>query len=220
VLYCVPLTRTLVRGDCAWHDSTQRLWQFTQSQVAGSVSHILGAHIEMTNAPRICYPSGTSWQPKEHVLQMNLDHLRQLNEALQSQDPNAPVPQVLDDFIVWPTSPVPLTVGGRFGSHGMVVLNPGVTQRQQLNDTVTIALSHIPMFRSPHDFQVIIQVTATSASLFPLPFGLVTAVPPANFNFPLNDLIEGRLKDFYLDVYVITSLFNPFAFSRQYVMVI
>jgi hypothetical protein len=79
------------------------------------------------------------------------------------------------------------TVGGRSGGHGMIVFG----------DASGTWMSHIPMFHSPHDAQVILQVELSGlpAAKKSLDFS------GANFTFSpdafsLNDLISGRIDSF------------------------
>lgn len=46
------------------------------------VSHVLGCHIEMAGEPGVDYPVLTTYQPDEPPLQMSVDQLRELREAI------------------------------------------------------------------------------------------------------------------------------------------
>lgn len=46
------------------------------------VSHVLGCHIEMAGEPGVDYPVLTTYQPDEPPLQMSVDQLRELREAM------------------------------------------------------------------------------------------------------------------------------------------
>jgi glyoxylase-like metal-dependent hydrolase (beta-lactamase superfamily II) len=84
----------------AYRDSVARLAAFA---AARPVSHVLGAHIEMTSTPQVNYPYGTTYQPMEHVLQLEASHLMELNAALVSLGPNPPTsPVAHDDFVIDP----------------------------------------------------------------------------------------------------------------------
>lgn len=55
-----------------YRTSVHRLAAFA---AAHPVSHILGAHIEMTSTPKQVYPYGTTYQPAEHVLELSVAQL-------------------------------------------------------------------------------------------------------------------------------------------------
>lgn len=81
--------------------SMHRLAQFAATH---PISHVLGAHIEMTATPRIVYPYGTTYQPNEHVLPLTAAHLIELDAALIQLGPNKPTqPIPHDDFVIDPT---------------------------------------------------------------------------------------------------------------------
>lgn len=77
VMYYDATTRTLLGGDMlypglltvrdlsAFQASTRRLVRFAKDH---PITAILGAHVEMTRAPRIMYPLGTVAQSDEHAL--------------------------------------------------------------------------------------------------------------------------------------------------------
>ena len=84
-----------------WADykaSILRLAHFVEDK---PVCYVLGTHIEMTSTPGVAYPYGTIYQPNEHVLQLGLEHLLELNAACQAMG-NPPVDEVHDDFIIEP----------------------------------------------------------------------------------------------------------------------
>ncbi len=78
--------------------STQRLCDFVKNH---KVSYILGNHIEMTKAAGKDYPTGTTFQPDEHVLPLKVDDLFLLNESLKKIGEN-PKREVHADFIIYP----------------------------------------------------------------------------------------------------------------------
>lgn len=80
--------------------SIQRLVDFTAER---PVSWILGSHIEMTNEPGVPYSYGSNNQPMERILQLDRNHLLELNEALLAMDAE-PVQEIHDDFIIQPTN--------------------------------------------------------------------------------------------------------------------
>ncbi|MDB4965318.1 MAG: beta-lactamase domain protein, partial [Myxococcales bacterium] len=69
--------------------SAARLRAFVATR---SVSHVLGAHIEMTNTPTVNYAYGTTYQPAEHVLDLAATHLTELEAALTSLGATPPTP--------------------------------------------------------------------------------------------------------------------------------
>jgi hypothetical protein len=78
----------------------RRLAQFVASH---PVSHVLGAHIEMTSTPKQVYPYGTTYQPAEHVLQLAAAHVTELDTALTQLGATPPAqPVAHDDFIIDP----------------------------------------------------------------------------------------------------------------------
>jgi hydroxyacylglutathione hydrolase len=95
VTYYDPQTGFLLTGDTvypgrlyvqdlpAFRASIQRLVAYAERH---PVSHVLGCHIEMTNEPGVDYPVRTTYQPDEPPLQMTVDQLRQVNEALGEID--------------------------------------------------------------------------------------------------------------------------------------
>jgi hydroxyacylglutathione hydrolase len=67
------------------------------------IAHVLGAHIEMTATAGVVYPYGTTYQPNEHVLQLGVEHLLELDAALDALGPTPPAnPVVHDDFVIDP----------------------------------------------------------------------------------------------------------------------
>lgn len=81
-----------------YQESVARLWSFAKDK---PVAHVLGAHIEMRNQPKLDYPmNDMAGRPDEHRLELKLDHLRELNEALQRLA--APTCEAHADFIIWP----------------------------------------------------------------------------------------------------------------------
>jgi glyoxylase-like metal-dependent hydrolase (beta-lactamase superfamily II) len=65
------------------------------------VSWVLGTHVEMTSTAGQAYTYGTTYQPAEHVLQLELEHLLELDAALLALG-GTPTTQVHDDFIISP----------------------------------------------------------------------------------------------------------------------
>jgi hydroxyacylglutathione hydrolase len=90
--------RLYVRDWTAYRASIARLAAFSRTK---PISLVLGTHIEMTDAPGIDYPAGTTFQPREHVLPLGVRHLDELNEAL-TRIGNSPRRDVHPDFIISP----------------------------------------------------------------------------------------------------------------------
>jgi hydroxyacylglutathione hydrolase len=81
--------------------SIHRLAAFAATRV---ITHVLGAHVEMTSTPKVVYPYGTTFQPDEHVLQLSASHLTELSDALDQLGPRPPSrPVAHDDFVINPT---------------------------------------------------------------------------------------------------------------------
>ena len=90
--------RLYIKDWAAFALSTQRLVDFVSTH---KISFILGNHIEMTGTPGKDYPTGTVFQPEEHVLPMKIETLIELNEALKRLG-DKPVREVHNDFIIYP----------------------------------------------------------------------------------------------------------------------
>ena len=63
------------------------------------VTHVLGCHIEMTGQPGVDYPVFTTYQPDEPPLQMTVDQLRDVREAIDEIG-DRPGRHVFPDFII------------------------------------------------------------------------------------------------------------------------
>jgi glyoxylase-like metal-dependent hydrolase (beta-lactamase superfamily II) len=84
----------------AYRASIARLADFA---AARPIAHVLGAHIEMTSTPGVVYPYGTTYQPAEHVLQLALAQLVELDTALTALGPTPPAqPIAYDHFVIDP----------------------------------------------------------------------------------------------------------------------
>ena len=106
-----PQTKWLLTGDTVypgyiyvkdWKDykkSVARLVSFSGSH---EVSAILGAHIEMTREPGEYYAIGTTFQPNEAALDLELEDLLKLHTRLQESDAEQEL--LFDKFIVAPMS--------------------------------------------------------------------------------------------------------------------
>jgi len=83
-----------------YRTSVARLAAFA---TAHPIAHVLGAHVEMTATPGVNYPYGTTYQPNEHVLQLDGADLAELDAALTSLGPTPPAgPVAHDDFVIDP----------------------------------------------------------------------------------------------------------------------
>ncbi|MFN0250014.1 MAG: MBL fold metallo-hydrolase [Kofleriaceae bacterium] len=70
---------------------------------AHPISHVLGAHIEMTSTPRQSYPYMTTFQPNEHVLQLGAAQVMELESATQQLGATPPAaPVAYDHFVIDP----------------------------------------------------------------------------------------------------------------------
>jgi glyoxylase-like metal-dependent hydrolase (beta-lactamase superfamily II) len=106
-------TRVLLSGDALYpgrlyvplnyfaeeRDSIDRVVTFTKSR---HVSHILGAHIEMTTAPGKDYADAAPTHPDEHRLELPYADLLELQKGLAVLG-DKPVVQTHGDFIIFPT---------------------------------------------------------------------------------------------------------------------
>lgn len=94
----------------AYRESVDRLARFIESNHL-LIDHVLGAHIEMKNAPGkfFGYPH-PFFQPNEHALQLEARHVTELRDAVALLTPTGTVRMVRkDDFIVFadPEGPIP-----------------------------------------------------------------------------------------------------------------
>lgn len=82
----------------AYKQSVQRLVDFT---ALNPVTHVLGTHIEMQNVPGQQFPTGSTFHPNEHPLQLTRNHLVELlNGVLGMQA--SPHQETHADFIITP----------------------------------------------------------------------------------------------------------------------
>lgn len=83
-----------------YRTSVKRLAQFAASH---PISFVLGAHVEMTSTPKQVYPYGTTYQPAEHVLQLTVAHVVELDGALSQLGATPPAqPVAYNDFVIDP----------------------------------------------------------------------------------------------------------------------
>jgi glyoxylase-like metal-dependent hydrolase (beta-lactamase superfamily II) len=114
-------TRILLAGDtlypgrlyvpadqfAAFRDSIDRVVAFTKGR---RVSHILGAHIEMTATPGKDFVDEAASHPDEHVLELPYADLLELQSAVHAMGAT-PRRDVHADFIVFPLPPRPKPAG-------------------------------------------------------------------------------------------------------------
>jgi len=87
----------------AYLASTRRLVQFTADK---PVAHILGCHIEQSSTPFVDYPVGTTYQPREHSLELGRANLLELLAGLERIQAH-PVRLPLRDITIFPREPKP-----------------------------------------------------------------------------------------------------------------
>jgi len=104
-----PWTGSLLTGDSVYpgrlyvHDmpafiaSLSRLVELAQAR---SARRVLGCHIEMSRRPGRDYPAGSTYQPEEPPLQMNVEQLRRVHAAALSISDSRGA-HVFDDFIIF-----------------------------------------------------------------------------------------------------------------------
>src|SRR5688572_24279086 len=90
--------RLYVRDVRAFCSSISRLNDFSK---AHPVRYLMGNHIEMTRTKGVDYPIGTTYQPEEHLLPLELTTLRELAVACE-RIVNKFVLEIHDDFIIVP----------------------------------------------------------------------------------------------------------------------
>ena len=83
----------------AYRNSIERLTKFTKNNY---VIAIMGAHIEKGNTPNSYFPVGTTYQPNEASLDLNVRSLQSLNKELKVTD--EPREIIFNDFIIKPMS--------------------------------------------------------------------------------------------------------------------
>jgi hydroxyacylglutathione hydrolase len=90
-------TRLLLTGDTFypgrlyiedWVPYKKSIAKLMQFSAGHKVSHILGNHIEMSNAAGIDYPTGTTFQPDEIMLPLKTEDLNLLFKALEKLGDN------------------------------------------------------------------------------------------------------------------------------------
>ncbi len=110
-------TRLLLSGDtlypgrlyvpandfAAYRDSIDRVVAFTKDR---RVSHVLGAHVEMTTTPGQDFKQAAPTHPNEHALELPYADLLELQAAVHKMGDTA-VKDIHPDFIVFPLAPRP-----------------------------------------------------------------------------------------------------------------
>lgn len=111
-----PKTKWLLTGDtlypgyiyvkdwAAYQSSIARLASFASQN---EISAILGAHIEMKNEPAQYYPVGSTYQPNEASIDMSVQKLYSLNNALININPKR---LEFDYFVIEPMNVVQKTI--------------------------------------------------------------------------------------------------------------
>lgn len=88
--------RLYVRDWSAFKNSIVRLIRFCENN---TVLFLMGNHIEMTDQPGVDYPTGTTFQPKEHALPLRTSALTEIRDACKGKN-KAPTRDVHTDFII------------------------------------------------------------------------------------------------------------------------
>lgn len=107
-----------IRNWAQYRASIARLAQFV---AAHPVSHVLGAHIEMTRTETVHYPYGTTYQPAEHVLQLAPAHVAELDLALVQLGATPPSASQVSQCM---NAPRPLDAACRQIVHADFVISP------------------------------------------------------------------------------------------------
>ena len=81
----------------AFEQTIDRLVKFAEAR---PLTHVLGCHIEMTTTPGEDYPIRTTYQPDEPPLQMTVEHLRRIRDAV-AEIGGRPGVHVYPEFIVY-----------------------------------------------------------------------------------------------------------------------
>jgi glyoxylase-like metal-dependent hydrolase (beta-lactamase superfamily II) len=90
--------RLYVSDFATYEASTRRLVEFTATR---PVAHILGCHIEQSSTTFVDYPVRTTYQPKEHPLELGRGVLLELLAGLESMR-SKPEKRLYRDFTIWP----------------------------------------------------------------------------------------------------------------------
>jgi glyoxylase-like metal-dependent hydrolase (beta-lactamase superfamily II) len=154
-----PRSKTLFSGDTlypglltirdwpAYRASATRLERFAARH---PIAQVLGAHIEMSSTPRQMYPLETAFQPDEHALALGRRHIAELAAGVEGLG-DFRHEDAHPDFALVRVLPKSNDVPG---THGMLMIG-----------TDAVYVSHLPMFHSPHDYQLIAEVALPETSL-------------------------------------------------------
>ncbi|MCG6494055.1 MBL fold metallo-hydrolase [Kitasatospora sp. A2-31] len=108
ISYYDPFTGFLLTGDTVypgrlyvsdWDAYTATIDRLIAFAAAHPVSHVLGCHIEMSSEPGVDYPIRYTYQPDEPPLQLGVDRLQAVRDALEKAD-GRPGRYVHDDFVI------------------------------------------------------------------------------------------------------------------------
>ena len=114
-----PQTQWILTGDTfypgniyvknwqAYKSSIQRLVDFSKNH---QVSGLMGSHIEMTNKYGIAYPIGTTYQPNETALPLQLEDLYLIHSALEESGKKAKS-MTFDNLIITPMNAFQKAIG-------------------------------------------------------------------------------------------------------------
>lgn len=104
-----PYTHLLFTGDLvypgrlyiqdwtAFSDSIERMIAFCDTH---PISHILGCHIEMSIYPTLDYLIRSNYQPYERPLQMTVEQLKSMKDAISTIDGQSGI-YIFDDYIIY-----------------------------------------------------------------------------------------------------------------------
>ncbi len=90
--------RLYVSNWAEYEKSISRLVKFLDGK---PVAHILGAHVEQALTPYLDYPVRTSYQPREHALELSRSTLLELQLGLATLN-GKPARVAYRDFTIWP----------------------------------------------------------------------------------------------------------------------
>lgn len=90
--------RLYVQDWSTYRTSVSRLVSYMAGK---NISHVLGAHIELSTTPGVDYPMGSTFQEYEHDLPLTFEHLQLLDSRLKTLG-SSPKFDVQDDFIIYP----------------------------------------------------------------------------------------------------------------------
>ncbi|WP_176736914.1 MBL fold metallo-hydrolase [Oligoflexus tunisiensis] len=90
--------RLYVQDWATYRTSMARLRTYAESK---TITHVLGAHVEISKTPGQDFAFGATFQPDEHPLELKKDALILLDTELKNIGAN-PMRKVLDEFIISP----------------------------------------------------------------------------------------------------------------------